>query len=460
MRRLLFLVLMLSCTLSVASPYQWQFSRPNFFSWCGPQPTFGSTKTAAIDDFTTTCVGTDGAKFVFVSVVLDTPTEYRVQYDWIRGDGSNGGRHTLVSRLVGDHCENPDHVLNPETGACDSTDACQDRAGQQVSLSKSGKGPDAFMYITPDGSNYAVYGSACHDSCQVSTAGHRCLVRVSGDYSCKIDGIYTGDMCVQTPGQGNNDNIDPVVDGADDLELPPPEKTEDYIPCAYEVRPDGSRGCISQNIIEEEGLSCGISNGQMVCSPSTPKKDDLKIETTITETTKPDGSTETTKTDTADYVTCVGAKCTTSTTTSTTTTSKDGNGNTTSVSGSCTGPLCADKHGDPNGQGDGLGSCIGPNCSEGGGDGDGFEGGELGEVKEFGESVEDFMERVGEAPIMQALQGLAFPSGGSCGFGAASTPIGNISLDGMCTNSHWLDPLYPIFLAVWCFAAIRVFMEA
>lgn len=369
---------------------------------------------------------------------------------YCQGVNSSGGISTVITVYRLGSCT--DGTLNPETGECESDDECADLEGVSRNFRRSGTAPDAFMFI--GGNNYAYDQNICVNGCSATVADAQCTVKIDGPYVCVGSSTYTGASCTGGPGGADPDTSS---DETDETDPPPPEKTEDYKPCIYSTSPGGAQTCISENNQSNDG-SCGTFNGEVVCNPN-PEKTEQTIETTVETTTNPDGSTTTTKTDTLTTNHCVGANaCSTTTTTITTTTNRDADGNVESVSGICTGPQCPDKNTNPDGDGDGFGDCIGPMCGEG--EEGSFEGAELGEVKEFGESVEDFMDRARNAPIMQAISGIAFPSGGSCGFGAASTKIGVISLDGMCDNSHWLDPLYPIFLAAWCFAAIRKFMEA
>lgn len=441
MRRILFLFLMLSSVGAWAEDYYW--THP----YASTQ--YPSAVDACIAGYPVSPFAVHGLTY-FAARSSDDPG--RIHCDGKRLDGSIAtGLFAVIRR--GDSCPEGTEY-NPETGACDEPepDECEELEGVTRNFRRSGTAPDAFMFI--GGGAYAYDQNICVAGCSASVADAKCTVKLDGPYTCVGSSTFTGTQCTGGPGGADPDTSS---DETDETAPPEPERTEENKPCIYTTGPGGVQTCISEQNQQNDG-SCGTFNGAVVCNPA-PSKTDKTIETTVQTTTNPDGSTTTTKTDTLTNNNCVGANaCTTTTTTTTTTTKRNGNGDVESVSGSCTGPQCPDKDGNPDGDGDGFGDCIGPNCGQE--DGGEFEGAELGEVKDFGESVDDFMERAGNAPIMQAVSGIAFPSGGSCSFGAASTPIGTISLDGICNNAHWLDPLYPIFLAVWCFAAIRVFMEA
>ncbi|MNO35008.1 hypothetical protein D3C76_250550 [compost metagenome] len=92
-------------------------------------------------------------------------------------------------------------------------------------------------------------------------------------------------------------------------------------------------------------MSCGMANGQMVCTNKkpSPAKKDKKVETEVTETSNADGS-KTTDTKTTTTVTnCNGANSCTSTTSVSNNTSKtNADGSDGGSSSSCTGPGCKD----------------------------------------------------------------------------------------------------------------------
>jgi hypothetical protein len=109
------------------------------------------------------------------------------------------------------------------------------------------------------------------------------------------------------------------------------------------------------------------------------------------------------------------------------------------------------------GDGDGLDDCkTGEECSD-----EEFQAPELdADVKDFATSTKDFFTSVQQAPLVQQVQGISVPDGGSCSFPSASTSIGEINVDFICDHSNWLNDLYPVFLAIWALAAVRVLMSA
>ncbi|MFA5678224.1 MAG: hypothetical protein WC953_07405 [Pseudomonas sp.] len=446
MRRFIFFILVLVSIQAYADDYYWQGSSGQY-SGTGPSP------SAAAQDYFDNFVDGTVTSCALAGSQNNQPYfrcdgTYTLVYE-----GKEYPRNTFFyAYRRGSSCP-PGATYNAQTGECESDDECADLEGISRNFSRSGNAPDAFMFI--GGGSYAYDQNICVSGCSATVGDAKCTVKLDGPYTCVGSSTFTGTKCTGGPGGADPDTSS---DETDETEPLPPEQTNEFKPCTYTTGPGGVQTCVSENNQSNDG-SCGTFNGVMVCNPA-PEKTDQKIETTIQTTTKPDGSTETTKTDTLTVNNCVGANaCTTTTTTNTTTTTTSPDGQTQSVTGECTGPNCPDKNGHPDGFGEGFGGCVGSNCGDGE-DEKPFQGGELGEVKSFGESIDDFMTRAGDAPIIQSIGAIAFPTGGTCGFGAASTAIGTISLDGMCENSHWLDPLYPIFLAVWCLAAVRKFMEA
>ncbi len=350
---------------------------------------------------------------------------------------------------AGSGCTLPS-VLNPSTGSCEAPepDECEAKKDQSTTFTKSGRAPDSYAIVLPQGL-LGPNQSACFSSCVVSTADQKCKVNKAGQYTCQGVAYYTGQKCTTGP----------EVDFTDSPKEPEPETITKDKPCQYIEQADGTLRCDSEKSTEKEGQHCGEVNGVKKCVDTKPTKNGIDIKTEVKTETKPDGSTTTTKTDTATHTTCSGINsCTSTTTTTTTTTEKDANGKTNSISGTCTGAACPDKNTNPDGDGDGFGDCATGDCSESGGGPLGSP--ELEEVSGFGESTDDFVNRVGASPIFTAIDGISLNGSGSCSMSSATTSIGKISADSFCDNSHWLDPLYYIFLAIHALAAVRVFLSA
>ncbi len=350
---------------------------------------------------------------------------------------------------AGSGCTLPS-VLNPSTGSCEAPepDECEAKKDQSTTFTKSGRAPDSYATVLPQGS-LGPNQSACFSSCVVSTADQKCKVNTDGQYTCQGVAYYTGQKCTTGP----------VVDFTDSPKPPEPEVTTKDKPCQYIEQSDGTLRCDSEKSTEKEGQHCGTVNGVKKCFDTKPTKDGIDIKTEVKTETKPDGSTTTTKTDTATKTTCSGINsCKSTTTTTTTTTEKDPNGKTNSITGSCTGEACPDKNTNPDGDGDGFGDCTGTDCGDS--SGGSFETPEFEEVGTISDTTSAFIDRIGDSPILSTVSSIGLNGQGSCSMGSTSTSIGTISASSVCDNSHWLDPLYFIFLAIHAVAAVRVFLSA
>lgn len=340
----------------------------------------------------------------------------------------------------------PPPLVEDELGDCvapeEPEDSCADKAGTDTPFSKAGTAPDGFGFVSSNGMG-GTQRQGCKGGCATEIVDNRCNWGVGGSYYCRGTATYTGQQCATT---GTGDQID-----EDTNESTEPETIKEDIPCIYSAV-GGKQVCQSKKSEEKEGQSCGTVNGVQTCVDKAPTKNEVDIKTEITTETNPDGSTTTTKTDTATVTNCSGINsCTTSTTTNTTTTQKDEAGNVTSESGICTGPACSGS-----GKGE-TGNCApGQECS---GDEE-FVRPDNEDVPGFGDSLITFMGKIEGSPIVSGVQSIRFPEGGSCSIGSASTPIGTISGSVVCDNTHWLDPLYYVFLAIHALGAVRILMSA
>lgn len=358
--------------------------------------------------------------------------------------GQSGG----VDRS-GDSCP-ADTVYNAQNGECEAPepDECEEKAGESTTFTKSGTAPDAYAVVLPGGT-LGQETSACFSGCVVSTSDQKCVVNPVGNYTCQGKAYYTGQKC--TTGA--------EVDYTDSPKEPEPETITKDKPCQYIEQADGTLRCDSEKSTVKEGQSCGTVNGVKKCYDTKPTKDGVEIETEVKTETKPDGSSTTTKTDTATKTTCSGINsCTSTTTTTTTTIEKDADGKTNSISGVCTGEACPDKNTNPDGDGDGFGDCTGEDCGEG--SGGSFNTPEFEEVGTIAETTSAFIARVDASPLLSTVSSIGLSGQGSCSMGSTTTSIGTISASSICDNSHWLDPLYFIFLAIHALAAVRVFLSA
>ncbi|HSX90711.1 MAG TPA: hypothetical protein VLG17_22270, partial [Pseudomonas sp.] len=319
-------------------------------------------------------------------------------------------------------------------------------------FSKSGSGGDGYYSFS--GGYGAPAQAGCFGGCTASTVDQKCTGNIkTGTYKCRGTMYYTGAQCTTSPA--------PDVDETTDTSRPEPESYNDQTPCNYTAGPTGSLVCTSSSSEGKEGQNCGTVNGVQTCIDTKPTHNGIEISTKVETTTNPDGSTTTTKTDTANSTKCTGfGQCTTSSGTTTTTTTKNGSGETTSVTGSCTGALCPDKNTNPDGDGDGFGDCVGDDCGDGGGGS--VEAPELEEQPSYGDSLQAYFDDIQGAPIVAAVTAISLPAGGSCPtYSATIEYIGNVSTSTACDlASNLLAPLHYLFLAIWAFVAVRTTMTA
>lgn len=365
--------------------------------------------------------------------------------------GDNDDRDYLYTSTYrnGTACT-PPKTYNSATGACDDPPpppTCSGKAGTSTAFSKTGTAPDAYMALS---NGYgAPVQSGCFGGCLASTADQKCVTKTTGAYGCRGTAWFTGAACGTEPG----------VDSSSSSESPDPETKTDTQPCVYSTV-SGKQVCTSTKTSDSEGQTCGTVNGVVKCVAKKPTSDTSTVTTEVEKTVNPDGSTKTTKTDTATRTQCTGMKdCKSGSTTSTTSTSTDAQGNVTGSTSTCKGSSCADKNTNPDGDGDGLGDCV-ENCSNG-------EGGvttmpELEDVDDYGTTFSKFYDRAMASPIASSLGGLSFATSGSCPNVSYHTElVGTIDSSSFCQLApDLLSKLRYLFLACWAWAAIRLFMTA
>lgn len=354
-----------------------------------------------------------------------------------------------------------DGTYNAQTGECEKPpepepDLCAASAGSETPFSKSGKAGDGWYTQGANGIG-ATPDQACRLGCLTTLAKVKCTDTVDGSYQCGGWQYGAGVKCPN--GTGGFD----TEEGSQTPE-PEPQTIVDKKPCVYETLANGTQQCKSESSVEQEGENCGSFNGEYKCLPKAPSKNGVEIATSVKTDPTADGGSKSTKTDVTSKTICKDGKCTTSTTTRTTITTKDANGNTTSVTGNCTGKDCKDQNESPDGTGNG-GLCIGSDCSdnpfEGSGEGAGT-GPDLEDVDGYGDTVSQYFGRITNSPIIASVSAISIPSGGSCPTFTETIPyVGTLSTSTVCQlASSILTPLRLIFLAIWGWAAIRVFMSA
>lgn len=278
---------------------------------------------------------------------------------------------------------------------------------------------------------------------------------------CTTKGVLTGNISANP----ESNPADTKCDDQDECAIEPPATTSENQPCTYATDSEGRQSCVYWDYKGKEGAEqCGTVNGQFVCKGDLPQAvgNGIAIGTTVKTEPLEDGKTKVTKTDVAQKTVCIGSgACTTTTTTSKTTIVKNADGSTQSQTGTCTGPQCASS-GNPDSNGDGLGDCTGDDCgTEESGEPGSLDAPDLDEVPGFGESMTTFMSSISDAPIMTSVSSISFPQGGTCPRGGAAVPWGTINFDIVCDMSpSILNPLYYVFLAMWAFAAIKLYFTA
>ncbi|EMV8855463.1 hypothetical protein AADS62_004713 [Escherichia coli] len=311
------------------------------------------------------------------------------------------------------------------TAICTPAPSCADKAGTSRPFSKSGSAGDNYMTLTTGPKPVAIAAQAgCFDGCMASTADQKCTTKTSGSYFCRGTAWFDGQSCASTGTPG--------VDSSSTSQYPDAQQTTDKKPCNYTTNADGTQSCTSSNGTENEGQICGTvsATGQRICVDKPPSKQGLDISTTVKTETDANGNKTTTKTDTATTTKCSDIKACVSTSTTVTTVVK-GDG---SVSSTCKGANCPDKNTNPDGNGDGFGDCVSGECGEGqGGDAGGLGLPELEDVPGFGDSTQQFVDRVSGSQIANAMGNVRAPGGACPIFQGEAGFLGHLTIDGHCS---------------------------
>lgn len=276
---------------------------------------------------------------------------------------------------------------------------------------------------------------------------------------CKTNSVLTGNVANDPKGTPAGSQCE-----GDECTIEPPAELKEQKPCTYVYDAEGRKTCSSWVFTGKEGAEqCGTVGGVFSCKNDLPKAvgKGLSIGTVIDEKPNPDGSKTTTKTDTAKQTVCLANACTTTTTINKTTSIHGADGSLQSTTGTCTGALCA-SGGKGDADGDGLGDCKGTDCGE-------EEGGssappampELEKEDTYGETTSKFITRIKSAPLVAGISAIALPQGGTCSIGSAQTWFGSIDFSAFCQLApQILASLRYLFIAIWAWAAIRLFFTA
>lgn len=291
--------------------------------------------------------------------------------------------------------------------------------------------------------------------CGIKVEKSECKMNTAGTYDCVVSGTFTGEYdptATKAPGHCDTQDCEtvPPEDPA-----PEPEVVKIDTPCVYSASGD-KQVCSTTKSEEQEGTAqCGYVNGVQTCITKQPSKNGIDITTEVTKQTMADGSTVTTKKDTATVTKCTGVKnCSTSTATTTTTTKKDANGNTTSTGSTCTGTACGSSS-NPDADGDGVGDCKpGEECGTGSGEGqDWYTPGD----DTFASVLTQFSTAVKQTPIAsQTTKFLTFTASGSCPRWSVSVWVFDIDIDQLCSGDIPWAAIKAVILAAAAFLSFRI----
>lgn len=316
--------------------------------------------------------------------------------------------------------------------------------------------------------SFDAYTSSCTgsvDGCALNTCAgvSSCGTNgETGEFACWGTGKYTGEQ-------------QPVADGtaSNPPPMPEPTTTDSSQSCTAPAVNDGATTytCVTDsNATEFSSSNCAVGtvNGvqglhctkpDYVPEAATNKRTDvIKTEATA------DGGTKTTTTSTSENKHCTSGVCTNTTTTTTTTTTKDGAGKVTGETSTCTGAKCEgptdETKPEEEGMGEakfsGKGGCEGSDC-----DVDAFNPFGTDVVPGYSDSLNAALSGIKRSPIGSAVSNIRWPTGGSCPVYSMQLFNSSISVAEHCTVWDSVgSTLRAVFLAIWAFAAVRVFLSA
>lgn len=439
-----FLVLFVP-TFASADTYYWRTSAQGF-NFDGASPQASCNEYMVFRDSYS-----PKYKHSVTSMEFISSSQYRCNYEARGLPGTNvaglvNNNVVMVNRL-GDSC--PDgqepNVTDPTSPTCQEPepDLCAEKAGSSFPFTKANSQADNYVSVN---NGYGIPSTeACFNGCAASTTDQKCVIKTSGSYRCAGTAYYTGSKCTSA--------VD--VDFSDFVEKPEPETTTKEEPCQYIEGADGVLRCDSEFTTQKEGQYCGDVNGVKTCVDSKPTKNGVEIKTEVKTDTNADGSTTTTKKDTATHTECKGVNdCKSTTTTTTTTIEKDADGKTKSVTGTCNGPACPDKETNPDADGDGYGDCVTGDCSSSGGSGEGwYEAGE----DTYASVLGDFRDRVSDLPVTNGVGNfLSFNPSGSCPGSTKQVWVFTVQLDQWCGNDIPWSLIASVILGAAAMMSFRI----
>lgn len=353
-------------------------------------------------------------------------------------------------KRYGDSCVTG-KVYNESTGFCESPpepeNPCTSKQGQATNWKKTWASFEAYTSMGE---------RANQGGCAVTISSMECGSNASGEFACWGSGTYTGDQ--DTTSGTVDDCLNPAAC------TPPEPTTSDSSQDCSVPTTNGSTTtytCVTSSSAEQfAGSNCAYgevngTSGYHCTKPDyVPASDSQTRTDDVSETTNPDGSKTTTTTSTTHKTYCESGACNTTTTTTTTTKGTDAAGNPTGETTTCTGDECKGPE-DPK-DGKMPGTVPGPSTAEA------FPKINNGnETPSYADTTEAFYDRISGAPIVAALGTIHVPTGGSCNIGSASLFGGSVSFDHFCDMAPQVfDGLRYLFLAIWAWAAIRLFFTA
>lgn len=335
-------------------------------------------------------------------------------------------------------------------------DPCASKLGQPTTWKKTWP-----SYAASSTLGEKVNNSGCSATIVTSGCGTN---GATGEFACWGTATYDGVSGVDSTGPSS-------ACGANDPNCAAPEPLTSTNQQNCTPNSDGTTTCVTESGSTEFASgechvgSTGGSTGLVCVNPdyvpeaATNKRTDvIKTEATA------DGGTKITTTSTSENKHCVAGVCTNTTTTTTTTTTKDGAGKVTGETSACTGAKC-DKPTDETepedeGMGEakfaGKGGCEGSEC-----DVNAFNPFGTDVVPGYSDSLNAALTGIERSPIGSAVSNIRWPTGGSCPVYSLQLFNSSISITEHCTVWDSVgSALSAVFLAIWAFAAVRVFLSA
>lgn len=311
----------------------------------------------------------------------------------------------------------------------------------------------------------------CAGNSQCGTNGE------TGEFACWGTGKYTGEQ-------------QPVADGTalNPPPIPEPTTTDSSQSCTAPAVNSGTTTytCLTEsNANEFASSNCAVGTvngvqGLHCTKPDyVPESDNKKREDQVTEVTNPDGSKTTTTTSVTTTKHCKAGVCTTTTTTTTTTSGKDANGNQTGTTTTCSGDKCdnpttpgkdeseeseeegEDEETTATFSGDEFACGAGTDCASSMEPALRTMFGEDQKILGYADSAQLVMDGFYQSPLATALNGLRWPSSSVCPVYTLSLWGGSFAISEHCAVIADISGfLSAAFMAIWSFAAIRLFMTA